>query len=60
MLHSKGITRVCTALDAGIQWSEWIHHAPSNTATGLFRCVQNENSEQTTQIKFYLCKLTKM
>lgn len=54
MLHPKGITCVCTALDAGIQWSEWIHHVPSNTATDLLRWVQNENSEKTTQIKFYL------
>lgn len=31
-------------------------HVPSNTGTDLLSCVQNENSEQTMQIKFYLCK----
>lgn len=35
------------------------HHVPSDTGTDLFHCVQNENSEQTTQIKFYLWKFIK-
>lgn len=57
MLHPKGITQRCAqVLMQESSCKSRCHHVPSNTGTNLLSSVQNENSEQTMQIKFYLCK----